>query len=230
MENSLELKNEHLTRQIDVLPTECLNRKITVIGAGAIGSFTVLALAKMGFEDITVFDFDEVEIVNLNSQIYRKSDISKPKVEALKEIISDFTGVDLIIKNEKYENQVFRDIVICAVDNMETRMSIWENHKNRGITTNLLIDPRMAIEYAYIQAVRPMHPDDRRSYEKTLFRDEDAVQERCTGKSTVYTAQLIGATIAKIVKDLATNNCYISRIMWDIAGNEILETSLSKSA
>lgn len=225
--DEIKLVDEHLTRQLDVLPMESLNRKITVIGAGAIGSFTVFALAKMGFKDITVYDFDTVEIENLNAQIYRHADLGKPKVIALKEIIKDFCGVDIKTEISKYENQVFRDIVICAVDNMEARKSIWNAHKERGIATNLLIDPRMAIEFAYIQCLKPMTPRDGELYEKTLFTDEQAVQERCTGKATVYTAQLIGGTIGKMVKDLATGKPYISRIMWDIGGNEVVECVMS---
>jgi tRNA A37 threonylcarbamoyladenosine dehydratase len=142
----MELKNEHLTRQLDVIPLNCLNRQITIIGAGAVGSYSAFALAKMGFNNITIYDFDEVDIVNLNAQIYRFSDIGKSKVEALKDIIKDFTGINLQIKNERYENQVFKDIVIMAVDNMKTRKEIYQNHKMRGIMTNFLIDPRMAIE------------------------------------------------------------------------------------
>lgn len=228
---AITLKEEHLTRQLDVLPLEALDRKITVIGAGAIGSFTVFALAKMGYKDITVYDFDIIEIVNLNAQIYRHSDLGKPKVLALKEIIKDFCNVDLNVKFEKYIDQVFRDIVICAVDNMETRKSIWENHRDKGVSTNLLIDPRMAIEFAYIQCMRPMNANDGKPYEKTLFSDEDGVQERCTGKATVYTAQLIGGTIAKMIKDFSTGKPYVNRIMWDIANNEVVEyTTFPKTA
>lgn len=223
----MELKNEHLTRQLDVIPLNCLNRQITIIGAGAVGSYSAFALAKMGFNNITIYDFDEVDIVNLNAQIYRFSDIGKSKVEALKDIIKDFTGIDLQIKNERYENQVFKDIVIMAVDNMKTRKEIYQNHKMRGIMTNFLIDPRMAIEYAYIQAFNPMSPKEQASYELTLFDDDNSVQERCTGKSTVYTAQLIGATIAKMVKDIATDKSNIKRISWDIAGNVEPEISLN---
>jgi hypothetical protein len=72
-----------------------------------------------------------------------------------------------------------------------------------------------------------MSPKEQASYELTLFDDDNSVQERCTGKSTVYTAQLIGATIAKMVKDIATDKSNIKRISWDIAGNVEPEISLN---
>jgi tRNA A37 threonylcarbamoyladenosine dehydratase len=74
--------NKYLTRQSDLIPEAILSTPITVVGAGAIGSFTVLTLAKMGFNNITVFDDDEIDFVNINNQFYRISDIGKKKVDA----------------------------------------------------------------------------------------------------------------------------------------------------
>ena len=220
----MEIKKEHLTRQNDVIPLSSLRRKITVIGAGAIGSFTVLALSKMGYEDITVYDFDNVSIENMNAQMYRFSDIGKSKVEALKDIIKDFSGVNIKTFNQKYTSEKFTDIVICAVDNMKTRKCIYDAHKD-SFLTNLFIDPRMAIEYAYIQAFNPNNKSQQELYEKTLFTDEQAEPERCTNKSTVYTSQLIGATIAKIVKDFSNKQEYINRLQWDIKHNSVLSVT-----
>lgn len=221
----MNLQKEHLTRQMDAIPLNSLKRQITIVGAGAVGSFTTLALAKMGYENISVYDFDTIEIENLNSQFYRFKDVGRQKVEALKEIIKDFCDIDIKAYNEKYDNKIFNDIVICAVDNMATRQKLMENHHNRGVFTKYIIDPRMAIEYAYIQCIKPMEKKDYESYKKTLFSDDDAITERCTGKSTIYTAQLIGATIAKMVKDISTDNDFIKRISWDIARNEVVEQS-----
>ena len=53
--------SEYLVRQLDILPPEQTITPITIIGAGAIGSFVALSLAKMGFDDITVYDFDKIE-------------------------------------------------------------------------------------------------------------------------------------------------------------------------
>lgn len=221
----LSIKKEHLTRQMDIIPLEALNSRISIIGAGAVGSFSSFALAKMGYHDITVYDFDTVSIENMNSQIYRFSDIGKVKVSCLQEIIKDFADIKITAVNAKYAGEVFQDIVICAVDNMETRKAIFEAHKAMPYITRLFIDPRMAIEYAYIQAFNPNDKDQCALYEKTLFTDDNAVQERCTNKSTIYTSQLIGATIAKIVKDVTTNKKHINRIMWDIAGNDVMDVT-----
>jgi len=221
----ISIKKEHLVRQADLIPLDALNTRVTIIGAGAIGSFSAFALAKMGYNDIHVFDFDEVSVENMNAQMYRFSDIGGQKVECLKEIIKDFANVDIVAHDCKYEGEVFQDIVVAAVDNMATRKMIYEAHRDMPYITSLYIDPRMAIEYAYIQAFNPNDKEQCGLYEKTLFSDDNAIQDRCTNKSTIYTSQLIGATIAKIIKDITTNKRHINRMMWDIAGNDVMEVT-----
>jgi molybdopterin/thiamine biosynthesis adenylyltransferase len=210
---------KHLTRQWDIIPVSVLDQKITVIGAGAIGSFTVLALAKMGFNNITVFDFDTIETENLNCQFYRFSDIGKLKVSALREIVMDFTGVSITYHPSRYEGGQFNGIVISAVDSMAVRKLIWENHKQFSLGTRLLIDPRMGAETALCYAMKPMDPEDIKSYEKTLYSDERAVQERCTAKSTMYTVLAISSHVAKIVKDFVCGDRYTRSMQWSLKEN-----------
>lgn len=212
---------DHLTRQMEIIPLEKLGKKITVIGAGAIGSFTVLALAKMGFSDITVYDFDEVSVENMNCQWYRFKDIGKSKVESLKDLVLDFTNVPIVSKHEKWEGQPLSGIVIAAVDSMVVRKAIWEGVKD-NYRVSWLIDPRMAAEYALSFVMDPNSPKDQESYEKTLYTDEHAIQERCTAKATMYTATMIAGYVAKHVKDLVTNEPYARVTHWDIKQNSLL--------
>jgi molybdopterin/thiamine biosynthesis adenylyltransferase len=216
----MELTNTHLTRQLEILPVDKLGENITIIGAGAIGSFTALALAKMGFENITVFDFDKIEIENMNCQFYRHSDIGKFKALALKELIKDFTNVDIQAQTTPYERGVFPGILISAVDSMKVRKLIWDNHKENSILTKLLIDPRMGAESGLVYAMNPMKRKDIDSYEKTLYTDENAVQERCTAKATMYTACMLSGYVAKVVKDFVTKAVPYPRVtQWNIGAN-----------
>ena len=212
---------EHLTRQMDILPMNLLPKPITVIGAGAIGSFTVLSLAKMGFSDITVYDFDTISVENMNCQFYRHKDIGKSKVEALRDLIKDFTEMEIKIVNDKFTTQKVEGIVISAVDSMEVRANIWKQIKGRPFV-NWLIDPRMAAEYALNYVIDPNDKKDQITYEKTLYTDAAAVQERCTAKSTMYTATMIAGYVAKSVKDIVTKGDYARVSHWDIAKNNLL--------
>lgn len=217
----------HLLRQFDIISESKLNQRITVIGAGAIGSFVVLSLVKMGFSNVIVYDFDEVSVENMNCQWYRFSDIGKKKVEALRDLIYDFTKETIEIAAEKYIAQPLEGIVISSVDSMSVRRNIWEQvAKNLGVSW--FIDPRMASEYALNYVMNPHDSKDRITYEKTLYSDRDAISEPCTRKATMYTATMIAGHVAKAVKDVVMQQDYARVTQWDIEKNNQLTWAKQK--
>lgn len=209
---------ESLTRQMDIIPMDKLGQKITVIGAGAIGSCAVMALAKMGFSNISIYDFDKVEEVNLNNQWFMKGDVGRFKVEALRDMVQMFTGFRVEAINHRFEAQPLHGIVISSVDSMKVRAQIWDSfRKSQG--ASWLIDPRMASEYALQYVMANFDAKDAQTYQKVLYSDEKAVQERCTAKATMYTSMGIGAHVAKAVKDIVTDNSYARITHWNIKQN-----------
>lgn len=58
------------------------NCRLLIAGAG-LGSIISECALRLGFENITIIDFDKVELSNLNRQNYVHNDIGKLKVEAL---------------------------------------------------------------------------------------------------------------------------------------------------
>lgn len=220
---------DHLTRQLDIIPVKALGTPITIIGAGGIGSTTVFTLAKMGFANITVWDFDTVSVENMNNQSYRFKDIGMYKVQALADIVKEFTDIDLGFRAEKWEGQDLHGIVISAVDSMKVRKDIWSFVKNNPAVT-WLIDPRMSAESALSFVMEPNSPKDQISYEKTLYSDEHANKispEPCTARSTMYTTSLIGGYVAKHVKDIVTRSDYARVTQWNIGENILLNWSKS---
>jgi molybdopterin/thiamine biosynthesis adenylyltransferase len=203
-----------LLRQWDILPFEALERyPITIIGAGAIGGWLALSLAKMGCRDLTIFDADSIEIENIGMQFYRYADIGRKKVEALSDLIYDFTEFRPRVIAERYMGEVpFKGIVVSAVDSMDVRKIIWEAHRSRHDT--LLIDPRMGAETALLYAFRC---SDDPNYDATLYLDKDAVQERCTAKATIYTANLLAGYACSVIKAMLMGHPYPPSTQWDIA-------------
>jgi molybdopterin/thiamine biosynthesis adenylyltransferase len=213
--------NEHLTRQLDLVPIDKLGTPITIIGAGAIGSWTTLALAKMGFGSIKVFDFDKVDTVNLNSQFYPFDSVGQYKVAALSKLVKEFTQVEITPIALRVPESHFPGIVICAVDSMSVRRQVWETHKGTSPWTKAIIDPRMGAESALLYVMNPMDSKDHKAYEKTLYSDTEAVHEPCTAKATIYTANLLAGLVCKAVKDLITTDDYLRTAQWDIKGNQL---------
>lgn len=215
------VQHEHLTRQMDIIPVKLLAKyPIHIIGCGAIGSYTAMALAKMGVTRLHLYDMDTVDIVNMNCQLHRFKDIGKNKAAALADVIEDFTGVKLWYSMSKVEPvhvSSLGGIVIMAVDRMDTRKQMYLAIRDEAPRVKYIVDPRMGAEF-YVQYTMDPHDDkDQGTYIKTLHSDRDGVQEPCTAKSTVYTATLASGLVCKTVKDLLLGGAYPRVINWSIA-------------
>lgn len=201
------MKNEHeptdFTRQADIVAPEDLEIPITVIGAGGIGSFAVDALAKMGCTCITVFDHDVVEAHNVPNQRYGPGSVDVPKVCALRDFVRANSGVEIRAIQRVWvgngENEVFRGIVISAVDSMEVRKKIWKKVKFNP-AVRLFIDGRIGGEYSEVYALAPADPDNVKFYAKTLFKDKHAADLPCTAQAVIYVGYGVAMRIASIVR------------------------------
>lgn len=219
---AIDILNEQLTRQHDIIPESILGERITIIGAGATGSRIAFDLAKSGFTNLEVWDFDKVDTVNLNTQFYKLSDVGKRKVTALAKNIEDFTGYRPETRHEKYEGQeVFTGIVVCALDSMEGRRTLWEHHVEKGVNTRYIIDPRMGAEMAQLFVVNPMDTQEQGDYDYSIIDDADAEEAPCTARATAYTAGLTAGLVVNTIKQILTEQPYIQSMMWNIKGNEL---------
>ena len=62
-------------KQTNLIEVENVDIPIHVIGCGALGSWLVFFLLKMGFKNITVYDFDTIEEHNLPNQCFMERQI-----------------------------------------------------------------------------------------------------------------------------------------------------------
>lgn len=216
----MQFQHEHLTRQLDLIPVELLNKPITIIGAGAIGSFAALQLVKAGFTNLEVWDHDKVSVENMSCQFYRFADIGQYKVMALYNLVKDFTNESIKIRAELWQAEsTLRGIVVVAVDSMEVREQIFTQIKAGCFQVEHIIDPRMGAETALMYTMNPWTEEE--VYRKTLYTDANAVQERCTAKSTIYTANLLSGLVTKAVKNLVCKQPYPRVTHWDIGANQM---------
>lgn len=211
-------------RQLGIISINALNRyPFTVIGAGGIGSPTVLALAKMGVSQITVYDDDKVEDHNLPNQYYRKSDVGKYKVDALKEIISEFANIDIVPKAERYLDQPLSGIIVSGVDSMSSRKTIWEKMKFDS-SVIIYIEARMGAQILRLHSIKPSKFDDIEWYEKRLYSDDQVLPVPCTEKSIIYTPLLAASFIPSQVKKILTNQVFPREIVFDFVNMMILQS------
>lgn len=196
-------RNTMFHRQLDLLdPAEAAKLQVTIIGAGAIGSFATLALAKMGVTKITVYDDDKVEEHNLPNQYYRRADIGKMKVLALQDIVEQFTDIKILAIPKKFTDQKVSGFVISGVDSMDARINIWQNLK--GQYPERYLDARMGGEVGELRMVNPKDFTEVDKYEeKHLFPSTEASPGPCTARSTMFCANglasFIGARVSNFI-------------------------------
>lgn len=106
---------------------------VIVFGVGGVGSYTTESLARSGVGEISIVDFDVVDITNINRQVIAlHSTIGRKKVEVMKERINDINPninvhtFDTFISPETIEQFDFTqyDYVIDAIDNVTGKLLI----------------------------------------------------------------------------------------------------------
>lgn len=201
-------------RQEDLIDSRLHGMKTAVIGAGGIGSFLVLSLAKMGIADLIVCDPDEVEPHNVPNQLYGEADVGLAKVQALAGIVGRQTGTFI----EPIEGEVTEpstqlpghDLLIAAVDSMEARKKLFEGRNSEG----WYMDGRMGAQMAWVLTVPP--GDKGEYYQSKLYSDKEASEEPCTARSTVYGGYAISCVLANIARRVAMDDSPPKEVILDL--------------
>jgi molybdopterin/thiamine biosynthesis adenylyltransferase len=130
MSESLRYNRQKIIEKWD--QSKLTESKIIVVGAGALGNYVCAGLIGLGIGNIEIYDFDEIEIHNLNRQsLFTEEDIGKNKADILKDRLTERNSeVNIQGFNEKITEKnistLFNDanVIIDAVDNLETRSII----------------------------------------------------------------------------------------------------------
>lgn len=211
-----------IRRHQELFDGDTFNKKVTIIGAGATGSWLALQLAKLGITNIHVYDFDVVEEHNIPNQIFGLQHIGKPKVEALYDIIQEQTGTQIHINNMPYVDQRLSGYVFAMVDSMAVRKQIFDQCKYKR-NVHHFIEPRMGLNEARIYNVDPCDANQVEKYEGCWYSDDEAEVSACgTSQSVITTALFTASTCARqlinhhngveldneLLVDLVYNNIY----------------------
>lgn len=190
------MSNPHLDtrRHMELFDPDTFNTPVTIIGAGATGSWLALQLAKLGITDITVWDFDVIEEHNIPNQLFGVGAIGDLKAHAVQQLIKRDTRCEIKIHNEPYTNQRLSGIVFCMVDSMETRQQIWNDAIKMKSAISLYIEPRMGLDVARVYNVVPTDLNHIKEYEDTFYSDDEAEVSACGTSMTVITSAVATAS------------------------------------
>lgn len=136
--------------------TNIHNAKIIVFGIGGVGGYAVEMLVRSGILNITLVDFDVVDVSNKNRQIIATdSTIGKFKVLAMKERILDINpDCNVTVINKKLTNDNINDFnlleydyIIDAIDMITSKISLikFAHDNNISIISSMGVGNRYEI-------------------------------------------------------------------------------------
>jgi hypothetical protein len=210
------MNEDRFLRQQDVLDADRLaNLNVTLIGLGSIGSITGLALSKMGVVRITVYDADYVEVHNWSNQMYSDADIGLLKAIAFRQLLETYGGQTPNAVATRYVDQPLSEVVISAVDSMESRKIIWRAVRKQS-QVRLYIDARMGLELLDVHAIHTCIKTDRVEYAATIVPDAAALQEPCCRRSICYTPLMAASVICNLIKRYVNMEDMMRRVILDL--------------
>ena len=181
-----------------------------ILGCGAIGSSAATQICRMGGEKFHLYDYDQVESVNIGVSQYNHNDIGKNKVDALKEHLLNINpNINVQVEHalfEYYSYQGKNDIAILGFDSMKSRLDAVETLcQFKNAKPKYIIDGRMGAEH-YQQYI--IEQPTLLKYKKYWYSDEEGSTEPCNAKATSYCSNMSGSFIANSVRKLIMGQPY----------------------
>jgi molybdopterin/thiamine biosynthesis adenylyltransferase len=172
-----------------------INQPHIIIGCGAIGGPVIKTLGQIGVKEITIWDDDTVEEVNLGPQGFPENSIGMEKTEIRAEEFSRLStksichiNSSLFKKHHPHNEDAYWWL---CVDDLDSREFIYKVAMEYA--PHKIIDFRMGgLAYEiYNPSVNEDSSDPANAYLETIeWARENTVQESCTTKSTPHTAMI----------------------------------------
>lgn len=195
---------------------EIQKSRVIIAGIGGIGSNVAFQLARMAPANITLYDEDIVERVNMAGQLYSTNDIGQRKVDAIASMISAYTLAKQInaVPSKFTDSTEAGDIMICGFDNMAARKTFYNSWKSHVQTLTpdsrakcLFLDGRLSIDTLQIFCIQG---DDKVSMDRYetefLFSDFQAEHTVCSMKQTTYLTCMIGSLMVNLFTNFIANS------------------------
>ena len=183
--------------------------KVLIVGVGGVGGECAVSLVRSGIKDITVIDFDKVDITNLNRQVVAfQSTIGKYKTDVLEGLIKDINPDAKVSKyNTFLDKDNIKDIfdkespnfVIDCCDSKETKKEIIKYCLNSNIEfissmgTGNKLDPSQL----KITDIRKTNNDPLARIFRKWVKDEKInkkITVLCSDEVPSHTGNVVGST------------------------------------
>lgn len=166
---------------------------VLIIGLGGLGSAASIYLTAAGIGQLTLVDFDKVDLSNLQRQIlHGTGDIGRAKTESARDRLQALNpDVQLTLVGHALEGAALAaavaqaDVVLDASDNFRTRFAI--NRACVEARTPLVSGAAIRFE-AQVSVYNPADPES--PCYRCLYAEDAATEETCTANGVI--APLLG--------------------------------------
>jgi molybdopterin-synthase adenylyltransferase len=116
------------------------NQRLTICGAGALGSQLADNLARQGFRLLRIIDRDRIEEHNVGTQLYGESDVGGWKVDVLRQRLFRATGVEIAAIRKELSDRIAHTLlqdgglVLDTFDNSASRRLVQEECRSLQLT------------------------------------------------------------------------------------------------
>ncbi len=134
------------SRTILILKEDALklyeDKRVAIFGVGGVGGYVLEGLVRSGFLNIDIYDFDTIDISNLNRQIISNiNNIGKIKVEEAKKhalLINPnikINAYNMFIDNETIEKINFQnyDFIVDAIDTVTSKLLLIQKAQENNV-------------------------------------------------------------------------------------------------
>ncbi|KAK0425135.1 hypothetical protein QR680_009052 [Steinernema hermaphroditum] len=109
-------------------------KSVMVVGVGGVGSVVAEMLTRCGVGKLIMFDYDKVEMANMNRLFYQPHQSGLSKVEAARDTLIHINP-DVVMEThnmnittsenfDKFLDRIRQVVLLCCVDNFEARMAV----------------------------------------------------------------------------------------------------------
>ena len=190
------------------------NLNVLILGVGGVGGYAAESLARCGVNNITLVDYDTIDITNINRQIIAlHSSIGKKKVDVLKERILDINpNCNVIVLDTFYGNDnkdiIFSNHLDYIFDCCDT-ISSKELVIREAVKRNIKIVSSMGAGYKLDPSKIKITKLKKTDYDKLakILRYKLKDSKECLEIPVVYSTEVFNKT-----SDIIASNSYIPSI------------------
>lgn len=206
---------------IDELPEIPIKEiDVGVFGCGSAGSAIISQMRRLTyFSSVMLIDPDKVEFKNLRNQIYVRSDIDVPKVDACARHIASLRHVNKIENDNITRSQSkFQEIgslqykkfkyLVSGFDSFEARIELLEYIKTGKVKTKYLIDTRYDDLTSSLFFIDCEDKSQLEYYEEVLLQDKQELKP--VVENTEWTPELVNELFSQY--DISGGQCTSTRV------------------